>query len=475
MTYSGKIYAVLAFTAALMLAFSFSSAEEDKKEKDPRKFRPAREKEDTVKLKDEEFKEPLHCAYLDFVKYGILGSVNICGFDVQIDAMGDEGIKVSWNDQAVEIKSSPKVIRLERGEEDEKELYKICFINDEKRGWGYFNAVYYEGKFEEGNIRFYDMNCNGQYLDRKVDAVMYGESDFVSPIMPVVWYYDWNIELKMVDGKRGKEMEVKYNPLMILPDERKAGVVLNEFRMNIGLPAVPLDEELCDKAREYAAFIDLQGADMADWDIVQNPQPGHQGYTPACSEMKRSYFFCFDGAVTAIGDMFRQFYHRAQFFFPDTKKFAIGAKGAISVFNGELTRDPDYMSWNYPILVPAPEQTISHFSYYGKYGGETPDPRPSGGGSFPISLIFDDVRGKEIKVLEHKLSVVKGRNREEDVGSVCFWPGRPAHPSQPDNAGQILIMAERAFKRKSRYHVYVKYTIGEDEFTSDWYFNTSRR
>ena len=213
---------------------------------------------------------------------------------------------------------------------------------------------------------------------------------------------------------------------------------------------------------------------MADWNNVQNPAEGMIGFTPECLEMKNSMFFCFDDCIVAMEDMIGQFYHRTQFFLPTTKEFGIGAYGAVTVFNGEMTVDPEYMKWKYPIVIPAPEQTIRYYVYYGKYGGETPDPRPAGGsGTFPITVQWD--RGEHnIDVKAFRLLIVKGK-KEEEVESYCFWPKRPANPSRPDNEMMILLMGSRPFKRGARYHVIIEYTIDDKDNKLDWYFSTAKK
>ncbi|GAB4152996.1 MAG: hypothetical protein Kow00107_03430 [Planctomycetota bacterium] len=420
-------------------------------------------------VKDVIIDKPYYSMHRDFATYGFIGGFTFCGVDIKAEADGDK-ITLTWGgDQTKEIKKSGTTVEIISGEDK----HTMCVVKDDVKGWGYFNATVKETKLEKGTVRFFDMNCDGKYLEEKVDALMYGDRAFVSPIMPVQWYYDWDVKFEFFMAKKPM-IKVEYKPIEIFPDERAAGVVLNEFRMDMGLPAVPIDAVLSKKARLYAKFITLNGADMADWNIIQNPAPGHLGYTPECEEMKRSYFFCFDDAPTAMADMMSQFYHRSQFFFPDTKQFAIGADGPTSVFNGELTRDPEYIKWNYPITVPGAEQTIKTMEYYGKYGGETPNPVPGGaGGSFPISLIWES-KPEELKVKSYGLYIVEGK-KEKEVESFCFWPGRPAVPSYPDNEGQILIMASKPYKRGSRYKVSVTYTINGKEETKEWYFNTSKK
>ncbi len=471
MRFSHTLKTALALAAVLAFVLALPAGGEKKKKN---KMRLAKEISKEFPVKEIEFSEPFRCQYREFVNYITLDEFEVYGIKVKAVRVDDKTLQVSWEGSEPRNIRKTTVVTVSSGEES----HPICIYRHPVTGdWAYFSAVYRQAKLPKGTISFFDMDCDGKWFEPKVDAVMLGARSAVAPIMPVKWYYDWNLtDLEFTGSGKKMKLKAKLVPIKCYPDERAAMAVLNDFRMEMGLPLLPLDEELSRKCRIYAKFISMNGADMADWSIVQNPKPGHLGYTPECEEMKRSIFFCFDGAITAMEDLIGQFYHRTQFFFPDTKGFGIGEDGVVSVFNGEYLRDEEYMKWNYPIMIPAPEQTIRYYVYYGKYGGETPDPRPGGAScSFPISLQWENA-SHEIDDVKAKLFYVDKRKKKEvEVSSYCFWPKRPAHPTRPNNEGQILILGEKPFKRGARYHVTVEYTIDGKKEKQDWYFNTSKK
>ncbi len=468
MTYTPLRIALAVSLVALLFAALPASAE--KKER-PMTIAKALEKE--YKYKFTPMLEPFYCSYVSHVTYIALTNYTVFGTSVSFDRIDENTLRVKVGEaEHQDVTKTGTVINIPfEGATRPITIYRHPVTKD----WGYFCGDYLETKMENGIVRFFDMNCDGKWFEPKKDGIMYNEEHFITPLIENQWYFDWRLtKFEFVGEGKKQALAVSLDPIKCYPEERRAMDILNLFRMQMGLPALPLNEELSTKCRKYAQFISLQGGDMADWDIVMNPKPNHNGYTPECDEMKASMFFCFDGAVTALDDMIGQFYHRTQFFFPDTTGFGIGADGAVTVFNGEKMRDPEYIKWNYPILVPAPEQTIRYYEYYGKYGGETPDPRPAGaGGSFPITIQWGSMPEK-LTVSSYKLYMVEGK-KEVEVPSHCFWPGRPAHPSRPDNEGQILMMADKPFKRGVRYHVIINCTINEKPEKFDWYFETAKK
>ncbi|MFA4986255.1 MAG: hypothetical protein WC712_06705 [Candidatus Brocadiia bacterium] len=461
-------YSSLLFSLACLLTLLAHPSPSGAEQKQPEmKLAPKVEKEYGVK--SVAFSTPFMCAFRPFANPIPFDSIEVYGIKVTTKKEEKE-IEVSWGSAAPVRVKSGGVVKVV----SEAGTFPIGFAQDKSKDWGYYYAEYREAKVENRIVRFFDMDCNGTWLDKKTDALMLGDKVYVVPIMPTQWFYEWHAEFEFSGAGKEMKLKAKLSPIELYPSERRAGEILNNMRGDMGLPLLPMDKELSRKARLFAKYITAQGGDLADWAKVRDPRPEYLGYTPEAVEMKNSIFHIFDGAVTAIEDLMGQFYHRAQFFWPDTRVFGLGEDGAVSVYNGEMTRDLESIKWQYPLCIPAPEQTIKYLDYYGKYGGETPDPRPAGsGGSWPISMQWAPTPEK-LEIKKARLFTVAGA-KETEINCFGFGPNRPAQATLPANEGMLLILADRSFKNNTRYHVVVEYAVDGKDLKTDWYFNTGQK
>ena len=152
----------IALPLLFFLVFSFSSVESDAER--ALDFKAAKKMEKVLKVKEVQLNAPLYSAHRKFLNKDMIGNVTFCGIDLVIEKVDDKKLLIKWGgDKSKEVSKKGGIVTIASGEES----CAMGVVYSEKDGWGYYNGTVREAKLERGTVRFYDINCNGKYLEQK--------------------------------------------------------------------------------------------------------------------------------------------------------------------------------------------------------------------------------------------------------------------------------------------------------------------
>jgi len=264
--------------------------------------------------------------------------------------------------------------------------------------------------------------------------------------------YAWKVEAD------GSAVSYRRDPLPLNDGQRKLLIQFNQWRLMNGLPAVTIDQELCDACMKHCDYMERHG-------MTHEQEAGKEGYTPEGAEAGRRSCLGEEGPIESVHLFYSTFYHRLPLVHPGTKAIGVGSSVRYAAVDG-LTRR-DHREWVWPVIVPAPNS----FGHPTHFAHEAPDPLPEGaeGAGFPITLTFDGGAVTDA-FAELRLNNEKGR----EVPTFLSSPERPANAKRPDNRATICVIPRGPLAPLKTYWVRVRYRLDGEEREHVWRFNTGR-
>ncbi len=314
------------------------------------------------------------------------------------------------------------------------------------------------GMVEKSDFFFFDVDGNGKFDDLGVDGLIMNNMPFLLPLEEKTIIgaseFLWKVE------PDGSAVSFRRDPLPISDGQKQVLVQFNLWRVMNGLPAVTIDQQLCDACNRHCAYMETHG------ELTHDEDREKEGYTPEGAEAGKRSCIGEEGPVESVHLFYATFYHRLPLIHPGTKSIGVGASARYAAVDG-LTRR-DRREWIYPVIVPAPNSFghLTHFAH------EAPNPLPEGAppAGFPITLTFDKGRVTAARV-ELRLKDEKGALLPVYLSS----PEVPANEKRPDNRMSICAIPRAPLKPLTTFWVKATYQLDGEAREHIWLFNTGRQ
>ncbi len=419
---------------SLLCCFAWTDAgAETKKTPKPKKDQPKAPKYDGPEYGMDFIKADFvpTCQWRDVLTKVTGPDILFCKQSVPCEVNGDT-ITLTIGENKVPVKAGDKheVVEIPAGD-------KVLFLGlvYAKGAWHYYNAKLARAVSLPDKFMLYgfDVDNDGEYFAPKRDGIVWPGQKAVVPWRGGKFWFD----NKMAQLTHEGEFEILLDPIQGPKEELDALKLINEFRVGAGLHPLVYNAELSDKCRKHSAYIAANGGPEIDTPYQENP--GATGATPEGAAVAGSSFYYFSAvAADAIQAHLSHIFYRPLYIRGTVDGMGIGFSGGVFTFNsGDPVEQPQ--EYRYPIMTPAPGQTIQYLNYGVSgitYIGH--DPRPGESGcAFPILLTCD--WGEKMELTDAKLFEVR-KGKELALQVVLSAPNKPSVPNYfPDNRGVVEI------------------------------------
>jgi hypothetical protein len=312
-----------------------------------------------------------------------------------------------------------------------------------------------KGRVDRIHVYFVDMDGDGKFNERGVDAWGLTGLNYVLPLEQTaiieLTRYTWEVE------EDGSFVHFTGEKVALDPKQEKVFRQFNYWRLMNGMPPVDFDPKLAAACAAHCTWMEKNGFKHVaeDGDDPIPPEAGEAGRRSCLSQEQPGM---------SVLMFYATFYHRLPLFDPATRAIGIGNSAKYTAIDGITRTEP--RSWQYPIIVPAPNTDLQPTLFPPESPRPYPDDVKKPG--FPITLTFDHTQVTDVKAQLW----MAFRGRAHEIPLLVSSPTAPANPKRADNRKTICLIPKVPLFGKKTFRVKVSYKERGEPREHDWLFKT---